>query len=115
MNKIYSMLGIAKKGGKLSIGFDATSLDIKHKKSNLVMIAENASEKTKNNIIYLCDKYNIKYIIYGENEVLGKSLGKKVVSVLSINDINIASYLITNITGGGYENIRVSERIKDEQ
>lgn len=115
MNKIYSMLGIARKGGKISIGFDVTSLDIKANKSKLVLIAENASEKTKNNIIYLCDKYNIKYIVYGENEILGKCLGRKVVSVLSVHDTNIASYLINNITGGGYENIWVSERIKDEQ
>ncbi len=97
MNKVYPMLGIAKKGGKVSIGFDATCLEVKNKKSKLVLIASDASEKTRENMQFICDKYDIKYVEYGEKEILGKSLGRKVVSVLSVNDINIASYLLKNI------------------
>lgn len=97
MDKIYSMLGIARKGGKISIGFDVTCSEIKKNKSVLVMIALDASEKTKKNIQYDCDKYDCKYIEYGEKELLGKCLGKKMVSVLSINDENIAKYLLNNI------------------
>ncbi len=97
MNKIYSMLGIARKGGNISIGYDAACLDIKDNKSKLVLIAADASDKTKKNIQFICDKYNIKYVEYGEKEILGKSLGKKVVSVLAVNDSNIASYLLNNI------------------
>lgn len=97
MNKIYSMVGLAKKGGKISIGFDVTCSEIKSNNSKLVLIAEDASEKTKKNVIYFCEKNNCKYIKYGEKELLGKSLGKKMVSVLSVNDENIASYLLKNI------------------
>ncbi len=97
MNKIYSMLGIAKKGGKLSIGYDVACIDIKGNKSVLVLIAADASDKTKKNIQFMCEKYKVKYVEYGEKEILGKSLGRKVVSVLSINDINIASYLLNNL------------------
>lgn len=97
MNKIYSMLGIARKGGKLSIGFDATCLDIRNNKSKLVLIAKNASEKTNNNIQFECDKYDVKFIEFGEKELIGRCLGKKVVSVLSINDENIVDYILNNI------------------
>lgn len=97
MNKIYSMLGIARKGGKISIGYDVTCLDVQKNNSILVMIASDASEKTKKNIQYVCDKYNSKYIEYGEKELLGQCLGKKMVSVLSINDENIVSYVLSNI------------------
>lgn len=97
MNKIYSMLGIAKKGGNISIGFDAACFDIKNRKSILVIIAVDASTKTKENVQFLCKKHSIKYIEYGEKEILGKSLGRKVVSVMSVNDTNIASYLLNNI------------------
>lgn len=96
MNKIYSMLGLARKGGKISIGFDVTVIEIKNKKSVLVLIAKDASEKTKKNILYFCKNHNCEYIEYGEKELLGKSLGRKMVSVLSINDDNIASYLLNN-------------------
>lgn len=97
MNKIYSMLGIARKGGKISIGYDVTCLDVKDKKSILVLMATDASEKTKKNVKFICDKYETKYIEYGEKEILGKCLGRKVVSVLSVNDTSIASYLLNNI------------------
>lgn len=94
MHKIYSMLGIARKGGNISIGFDAACIDIEKNKSALVVIASDASDKTKKNIKFICDKYNCKYIEFGEKEIIGKSLGRKVVSVLSVNDKNIASYLL---------------------
>ena len=97
MHKIYSMLGIARKGGNVSIGFDSTKISIEKNKSFLVIIALDASDKTKKNIKFICDKYNCKYIEFGEKELLGKSLGRKVVSVLSITDKNISSYLINNV------------------
>jgi ribosomal protein L7Ae-like RNA K-turn-binding protein len=91
------MLGLARKGGNVSIGFDAACLDIKDGKTALALIASDASEKTKSNIIFVCDRYGCRYIEYGEKEGLGRSLGKKVVSVLSINDKNIASYILNNL------------------
>lgn len=97
MNKVYSMLGLARKGGKISIGFDASCEDIRKKINVLTLIAEDASEKTKKNIKFECEKYGCRYIEYGEKELLGKCLGKKAVSVLSINDENIAVYLLNNI------------------
>ncbi len=97
MHKNYAMLGIARKGGNISIGFDATKTDIEKNKALLVVLAQDASEKTKENIIFICNKYNIKYIEFGEKEVLGKSLGRKVVGVLSVTDTNIASYLLNNL------------------
>lgn len=96
-DKIYSMIGIARKGGKIAIGFDVTRGEIENKKSELVLIAVDASDKTKKNVIFFCEKFNCKYIEYGEKDLLGKSLGRKMVSVLSINDKNIASYLLNNV------------------
>lgn len=97
MNKVYSMLGIGRKGGFVTIGFDAAVLQIQNNKSFLVITASDASDKTKKNIKYICDKYNCKYIEFGEKEILGKNLGRKAVSVLSVNDKNIALYLLNNI------------------
>lgn len=91
------MLGIGRKGGFVAIGFDAAALQIQNNKSFLVIIALDASDKTKKNIKYICDKYNCKYIEFGEKEILGKNLGRKAVSVLSISDKNIALYLLNNI------------------
>lgn len=96
-DKIYSMIGIARKGGKIAIGYDVTCSEIEKGKSDLVLIALDASDKTKKNVQFFCNKYNCKYIEYGEKELLGKSLGRKMVGVLSISDKNIASYLLNNV------------------
>ncbi len=97
MNKIYSMFGIARKSGYVSIGFDAARTDIEKGISFLTVIAEDASEKTKKNIIFICEKHNCKYIEFGEKKRTGKSLGKEIVSVLSIRDKNLASYVLNNL------------------
>jgi ribosomal protein L7Ae-like RNA K-turn-binding protein len=91
------MIGLARKSGKVSIGYDATCIDVAKNKTVLAMIAEDASEKTKKNVIFVCEKNNCKYIEYGEKDMLGKSLGKKMVSVLSINDDNMVAYILSNI------------------
>jgi len=91
------MLGIGRKGGNITIGFDAAVSDLEKNKSYLVIIASDASEKTKKNIRYYCERYNCEYIEYGEKEILGRSLGRKVVSVLSIRDKNIAKYILNNV------------------
>lgn len=97
MNKIYSILGIARKGGKISIGFDETLFEIKNKKSKLVIISKDASEKTKKNIQFECKKYDVNFIEFGEKEQIGRCLGKRVVSVLSISDENIVDYILNKI------------------
>ena len=91
------MFGIARKSGNVAIGFDAAKADIEKAKSFLIVIAEDASEKTKKNIIFICQKYNCKYIEFGEKKRTGKSLGKEIVSVLSIRDKNLASYVLNNL------------------
>lgn len=91
------MLGIGRKGGNITIGFDAAVSDLEKNKSYLVIIASDTSEKTKKNIRYYCERYNCEYIEYGEKEILGRSLGRKVVSVLSIRDKNIAKYILNNV------------------
>lgn len=77
MHKIYSFLGIARKSGNVSIGFDSTKMDIEKNKSFLVIIALDASDKTKENIKFICDKYNCKYIEFGEKELLEKALEER--------------------------------------
>ena len=91
------MIGMARKSGKISIGYDSSLKIIKKNKNCVIIIAQDASEKTKKNIIYECDKYDCKYIIKGEKQILGKFLGKDIVSIVGIYEKNIALYLINNI------------------
>ena len=47
MDKIYGILGLAAKAGKIISGFDSIEESIKRKQVNLVIIAKETSEKTR--------------------------------------------------------------------
>ena len=47
MDKIYGILGIASKAGKIVSGFDSILENIKKEKVKLIIVAEDASEKTR--------------------------------------------------------------------
>lgn len=96
MNKFYSMVGMARKSGNIMFGFDTTISFIKNNNKILVILANDASEKTKKNVIFECDKYGCKYIEYGEKDIYGSILNKKAVSVLAVTDVNMISYLLKN-------------------
>ncbi len=46
--KVLSFLGLATRAGKIVSGDDSTLLDLKKGKVNLILIAEDASNNTKN-------------------------------------------------------------------
>ena len=49
-DKILTLLGFASKSGKLSYGFDAVKTALSQKKSKLVLIANDVSQKSKKEI-----------------------------------------------------------------
>ena len=64
-NKVYGLLGISAKAGKLISGTDIVLENILKGKVNLVIVAEDASEKTIKNIKFFCEKENIEIIVFG--------------------------------------------------
>ena len=55
-NKIYSMLGLCMKAGKLAYGTDMCLEKIKFGKAKLVIVAEDASKNTKDNFRKICSE-----------------------------------------------------------
>lgn len=97
MNKVCGMLGLSRKAGKLIYGYNSTIDLLKSsRKDVLVIYASDASQKTKKNVIFECNKYNFDYIEYGNKVDFGKILNKEEVSVLAVTDPNIMSYIKNN-------------------
>lgn len=94
MDKFYSMLGLARKASLLKAGETGCIEAIKKNKAKLLIIAEDASENTKKRFINQCDKNNIKYIIKGEKDDLGNSIGKDLISTIAIVDENFVNPII---------------------
>jgi len=84
MDKVYSLLGLAKKAGQLLSGDETCERNIKSGKAALVIVARDASENTKDKFKSMCNFRNVCYREYGEKLELGRYTGKEIRAVVSI-------------------------------
>ena len=98
--KIYGLLGLARRAGKLSFGTESSIETIEKKKAKLVIVATDSSDRTKKNFKELCEKYNIPIRIIGTIDDLSKSIGQINKAVFVIKEENFAKELIKRIDGG---------------
>lgn len=94
MNKIYSLLGLCKKAGKIAAGETAAVEAIRGKKACLVLVAEDASENTKKKFQNSAVYYEVPLVIYGEKVDLGRAVGEELRAVLVVTEEGFAKKLI---------------------
>ena len=99
-NKIYGLLGISAKAGKVISGTDIVLENISKGKIALVIVAEDASEKTKKNIKYFCEKENVDMIVFGDIFKNSKAIGKQNRAIIAVKDVNLAEAIKKHIHGG---------------
>ena len=88
--KILGLLGLASRARKISFGADSTLQDTKKNKVKLIIIAEDASERTKNKFIEVADNAKIPIVIFETIENLSKAIGKQNKAIIGIKENNIA-------------------------
>ena len=93
-SKLYGMLGLAKRAGKVVSGTDAVIDKVRTKRAFLVIISSNVSEATNKRITDKCDFYQTTKIIYGTSEVNGKTIGKTNVAAIAVTDKNFADTIL---------------------
>lgn len=98
--KILGLVGLAARARKISFGADSVELQIKKKKVKLIIVAEDASTRTKEKFIKLSEQFDIPIEIMGEIDELSKAIGKSNKAIVGIEDINLASE-IQKINDGG--------------
>ena len=89
-NKVYAMLGIAEKAGKIASGEFSTEKAIKKKQACLVILASDASENTRKHFSDMCAYRNIPIYLYGNKEELGHAIGKGTRANLAVTDQGLA-------------------------
>ena len=99
-NKILGLIGFAAKARKICYGADSVEQEIKKKKVYLVLVANDASDRTKEKFIKLCEQYNINFMIYSEINLISKAIGKSNKAIIGIEESNLASE-IQKINDGG--------------
>lgn len=101
--RIFGLLGLCAKAGKIVSGTDATILEMEKRKIQLVIIANDASDKTKKNMKYICEKNKVEIIEFGSIEKLSNCIGKTNKAIIGIKSKNIADGIrksVSNENGG---------------
>lgn len=91
--KKYTMLGFAQKAGKLASGENTVEAKLKEKGASLLVVAEDAPEHTKERMKSLADRYRVDFMIFGEKNRLGQSIGKSPRNVVLVSDKNFATQI----------------------
>ena len=88
-----NLLGLARRAGRLSLGFDAVQEAVTKKKSKLIITAYDISQRTFSAVDKNADNYNINIIASNISMTdMGAAVGK-LVGVVSVNDEGFAKKL----------------------
>ena len=90
MDRIFSMIGMAMKAGKVVSGEFATEKAVKTGKAFLVVVSAAASDNTKKMFRNMCSYYEVPMYTYGSKDDLGHSMGKEFRASLAVTDEGFA-------------------------
>lgn len=104
INKVYSLLGLAKRAGRLSSGESGCKDAVRFGKSRLIVIAADTGTNTRKSISDSCAYYGVPIYTVGTMTELGHAVGNRFNAVLSVNDEGFAKsiekQICANINGG---------------
>lgn len=98
--RLSGLLGLATRAGKIVFGTEACISSIEKNKVKLVIIAEDAADRTKNNFENICKKRGVLIKENMKIEELSKAIGKQNKAVIGITDVNFSNEMLKIINGG---------------
>ncbi len=93
-NKILSLLGLARRAGRLEMGYDAAVSAARGKEARLLLAAKDVSPKTYKNLCYEGERAGVPTVRLDSGmEETGRACGKKA-GVLAVTDSGFAKALL---------------------
>lgn len=99
-NKVLGLIGLCTKAGELVFGTDACSDMIERNKIRLVLVAEDAAERTKKNFQILCERAKVPIYYFATGDEISKAIGKANKVVIGIKNKSFADQIAKLINGG---------------
>ncbi|XME03267.1 L7Ae/L30e/S12e/Gadd45 family ribosomal protein [Lachnospiraceae bacterium C1.1] len=96
-DKVFSLLGLATRAGKIVSGEFSVEKAVKAKTAKLVMVSVDASENTAKKFSDKCKFYNIPIRFYGTKEALGAAIGKELRSTAAVMDEGFANTILKRL------------------
>lgn len=114
-NSYLGLLGLAKRAGKLEVGDEAARAAISAGKTRLVIIASDASDRTRETFEFIADNAGVAHINVEETRAdLGNALGRRPSAVVAVCDVGIAAALAKNISEGNEEAKNIAEALAEK-
>lgn len=89
--KVLSLLSLCQRAGAMITGDESVEMAMKSGESRLVIVAEDASENTRQKFINKADYYKVPIFVMGSREELSHAIGKFNRTVFTIKDANFAN------------------------
>lgn len=99
MIKVYNLIGLAYKAGKISSGAMAVKTSMGSKRARLLIFSDDAAQNTRQVLESLCRKYAVPYCTLGDKNQLGASIGKAYRVAVTINDSGFAEAILRAVKG----------------
>lgn len=100
--KIYKYLGFAARARKLATGMTAVEQSARRGKTKLIIASEEVGRNSIKKLEKLCQKYNVKMIIFGKCEELSHATGKIDKGIFALEDENLTKAIICEFKKGGF-------------
>lgn len=91
-NSYLNLLGLAYKAGKCSLGEETIVKDIRNKRAELVLLANDTGSQTRKKITDKCKTNDVPFIIIADDrETLSNAVGKSQKVAIAILDAGFAA------------------------
>lgn len=97
---VLNLVGLARRAGHVRSGDAAVRSAIVRREARLVILAEDAAERTKQVFQRLAGDAGLPVILYSTRDDLGRVLGKPFRSVVAVTDENFARGIIRGMERG---------------
>ncbi|GAA0445156.1 L7Ae/L30e/S12e/Gadd45 family ribosomal protein [Lentibacillus halophilus] len=75
-NNYLSIIGLAYRAGKCSLGEDIIVNDIRKNRAKLVLLADDIGTRTRKKLINKCETYDVPFVFVEDRETLSNAIGK---------------------------------------
>lgn len=94
MEKILSLLGFAKKAGKLITGNNAVLRSILYGEAELIIVTENAGDSVKKKFKRLCEENDVEFFVLGNETDFERATGEQNKVIYSVIDAGFKNKLV---------------------
>jgi ribosomal protein L7Ae-like RNA K-turn-binding protein len=98
-DRVYSMLGLAIKAGKLASGEETCEKIIRSGKAKAILVCRDASDNTKKKFKDMATFRTIPIRLYGEKQGMGQAIGKGSRAVVVVLEDHFAKKILELLEG----------------